>query len=487
MIVTTISQADNSDAMAKSDAKEKRSVAEEPTEEPPPKRVRRPESTQAQEKLSYPNPSCNRTLAKNVKVLPSPDITLEAKAFSTEASDLVSLRLNHVDIAKAKESGNESDLDVSTLPSTTNRRVRFASSCTDQKIHPKEREVHVGSSRTTWDRVIHIFSAFGICFFLFSSSFFQPAAKPVYRTSHLIPPKTGEAHANFTLRDFLLDPSGIHLGMAPSFFGFYGYFGALAAWEDELSNDNFDVLQERIDGVAGASAGAMAAVLLAAGIPPRTAAEFCTNITLPEFADFPGLLTIFRGNRFEQIMHNFLREQRPDSSLQLQDANIPVAVSGFDLQTLSGKVLIRGSMARAARSSATFPFLFQPVGWIDGDDNYIFVDGGIADTSGVAGLAALTMAGDQKKRVVNLVVGGFHLGQAPGPSDMPDGVEASEVLSISIQNLPQCGPWAMANGPLAVEGARRAMRASLDLPVYLGKEEGHYELHIDASSFIPSE
>ena len=68
---------------------------------------------------------------------------------------------------------------------------------------------------------------------------------------------------------------------------------------------------------------------------------------------------------------------------------------------------------------------------------------------------------------------------------MPEGVEAREVVSISLRNLPQCGPWAMSTGPLAVDGARLAMKKALDLPMYLGSEVGHYELHIDTSSFVP--
>ncbi len=287
-----------------------------------------------------------------------------------------------------------------------------------------------------------------------------------------------------TLRDFLLDTSGFYLGMAPSFFGFYGYFGALAAWEDELSNSTFNVLQQNINGVAGASAGAMAAILLAAGIPPQRAAEFCTTISLNDFADFPGLFTVFRGNKFEQIMDDFMRSQRPDSRLVLEEAEIPVAVSGFDIQRMQGRILRRGSMARAARASACFPFLFQPVGWVDGEENYLFVDGGITDTAGVAGLASLRSPGSPGRRVVNLVVGDFLGARAPGPSDLPDGVNATQLLSISIQRLPPCGPWNMPNGPLAVDAARRAMRASLDVPLFMGKEEGHYELHIDASHFV---
>lgn len=306
------------------------------------------------------------------------------------------------------------------------------------------------------------------------------------QSDHLIVPSYGTrsaSRANMTLREFLLHEDGIHLGMAPAFFGYYGYFGALAAWDDELSNSSFPILKRNIKSVAGASAGAMAAILIASGVPPRTAAEFCSTITLGDFADPPGLLTVFRGDKFESIMQDFMAAQNPDSSLQLQDSIIPVSVSGFDLLTMEGKLLTRGSMARAARASACFPFLFQPVGWVDKDQNYLFTDGGITDTSGLNGLGAFRDSGT-RKRVVNLVVGDFQFGSVPGPSLMPNGVDASEVVSISIRGLPQCGPWAMENGPLAVDGAHLAMKAALDLPMFSGIEEGHYVLHIDAASYV---
>jgi hypothetical protein len=274
--------------------------------------------------------------------------------------------------------------------------------------------------------------------------------------------------------------------MAPAFFGYYGYFGSLAAWDDELSNSTFALLKENIKSVAGASAGAMAAVLLASGISPRKAAEFCSSISLRDFADFPGLLTVFKGNKFEEIMHTFMATQNPDSSLKLEDSPIPVAVSGFDLLTMQGKVLTRGSMARAARASACFPFLFQPVGWIDNNENYLFTDGGITDMAGLNGLGAFQHHSNLKKRVVNLIVGEYQFGVIPGPSSMPPGINASEVVSISIRGLPQCGPHAMDKGPLAVQGAQLAMKKALDLPMYFGEEAGHYILHIDASPFVPT-
>jgi predicted acylesterase/phospholipase RssA len=267
--------------------------------------------------------------------------------------------------------------------------------------------------------------------------------------------------------------------MAPSFFGFYGYFGTLAAWEHAMSLDDVHFLREQIKGVAGASAGAMAAVLLAAGVSPRTAATHCESLTLESYADPPGVLAAFQGHLFEQIMDDFIQQETaPGFSRQLQDGIFPVAVSGFDLKTFTGKILSRGSMAKAARASASFPLLFQPAVWEHEDGTTSFlIDGGIADPMGVAGLAALNAS-----RIVNMVVGQFGETGAQGPSGMPG--EVSEVVSISIQNLPKGGPWAMANGPRAVEAARLAMLASLDLPLYKGKEKGHYELHIDASEFV---
>ncbi|CAB9514466.1 K07001 NTE family protein [Seminavis robusta] len=347
-----------------------------------------------------------------------------------------------------------------------------------------------------------------------AAAFFQRA--PSIRTfDHVIPPKhvvdtvakggvvdknvQGQMDAflsNVTLREFLTDPSGFHLGMAPSFFGFYGYFGSLAAWDEGLvtANQTSFLDTDKILSVAGASAGAMAAMLLAVGIPPRKAADFVGTIDLTTFADPPGVLSAFKGDKFEQLMFEFIQSQVPaDHSMQMQDSKIPVAVTGFDLQTLSTLVMTEGCVARSARASATFPFLFQPVHWLGGSDSesdsqdYVLIDGGVEDNCGLEGLS--TMEPGLQKRVVNMVVGNFGgvgTGVPPGPSEMPSGLSTSELLSISIRNLPQCGPWAMENGPIAVEGARRAMLASLDLPLYRGKEDGHYELHIDASSFVPA-
>jgi predicted acylesterase/phospholipase RssA len=100
---------------------------------------------------------------------------------------------------------------------------------------------------------------------------------------------------------------------------------------------------------------------------------------LDQYSDFPGWGALFRGDLFEALMYQFLMVQQQhqspsrggteyDSSSRtvvvqnLEDNPIPVAVSAFDLQTMSTPILTSGSMARSARASATFPGLFQPVG-----------------------------------------------------------------------------------------------------------------------------
>jgi len=301
--------------------------------------------------------------------------------------------------------------------------------------------------------------------------------------------------SDITLRDFLMSDTagmsgGFHLGMAPAFFGFYGYLGALAAWEDAMGSQI--LTKERMRSVTGASAGAMTAVLLATGIPPREAAEFCGTMTVDQFADFPGFGGVFRGDKFERIMRDFYRQYLgPDHSMRLEDTTIPVSVSAFDIQTMKGHILRRGNMARAARASATFPLLFQPVGWQDDDGkDYVFIDGGPGDLVGLRGLddtlvKELSRDSEQRLKVVNMVVGDYLGGVPPGAKVFSPSVAGSvDLVSITIRNLPACGPWAMDNGPRAVEAAFKAMTASLDTPLYRGQDDNHYELHIDASLFV---
>lgn len=284
-----------------------------------------------------------------------------------------------------------------------------------------------------------------------------------------------------TLRDVLMDDQrGFHLAMAPAFFGFYGYFGALAAWYETTGPT-----KPPIRSVTGASAGAMAAVLLAAGIAPQTAAEFCATVTLDQFADFPGYGALFKGDKFESMMETFLLAEGKSPPL-LEEAIIPATVSAFDLRRLRGTILQQGSMARAARSSATFPLLFQPVSWKNSTHEFTFIDGGIADMYGLMGLSE-TLDSFVPNRVINLSVGAFVGSRPPGPSFFTGRkVGTTDVFSVSLEGLPKPGPFALENGPLAYAAARKAMLQALDTPMEPVFEAGnshpnHFQLSIQVS------
>jgi hypothetical protein len=131
---------------------------------------------------------------------------------------------------------------------------------------------------------------------------FSPTSATITTTST----STSTEAVVLTLRDILTDSTtGFHLAIAPSFFGFFGYFGMIAAWLDDPQEHPYDdqptsfssVLDQfPIRSVVGASAGAMVAILLAANIAPIHAMTFVSNITLDQYSDFPGWGALFRGD-----------------------------------------------------------------------------------------------------------------------------------------------------------------------------------------------
>lgn len=354
-----------------------------------------------------------------------------------------------------------------------------------------------------------------------------PHLIPPHRSTESIIESVANPFSDITLRQFLSNSQGFHLAMAPAFFGFYVYFGVLTTFNENVmlpdeikdgkimlpvntANTNGEEDQEQaqeslLKSVAGTSAGAMAAALIASGLNPRESAEFVSSMTLTKFADPLGLGGMLKGNLFEEIMVNHLKRHKPDGeNVMLEDSIIPVAFTGFDLLSMSEKILTEGCMGRAARASATFPVLFQPVSWTDREskiehdgDGYLvrlkrqfisdalLIDGGVTDRAGIHGLAAL-LPNVNNKRIVTFAVDDVGSQGHLGPSAMPIGLHTSEVVSISIENAPGCGPWAMANGPRAVQAARDAIKAVLDLPMYKGEEAGHYVVRVDATAFIPA-
>ena len=298
-----------------------------------------------------------------------------------------------------------------------------------------------------------------------------------------------------TLREYLNHPDGFSMAFAPAFFGFFAYFGALTALEEETGGLIVPKIEKNeseecgLKSVAGASAGAMAAVMLAAGIQPRKAAEYVCTFNWGMVADPPGLGGLVKGSKFEEFMQSFIKETATRSgdgvgNVMLEDALVSVAVSAFDLFHMKGAILSRGCMAKAARSSAGFPGLFQPVSWKNEDGKMLLIDGGIRDGLGLNGLGAFSSKSARGLRIINMAVGDFGFNGPSGIEDLPHDIEAESLVSIAIVNTPLCGPWAMANGPRAVESARKAMASMLDTPLERGTSKNHYVLRVDASKWL---
>ncbi|KAL3776060.1 hypothetical protein HJC23_008215 [Cyclotella cryptica] len=308
-----------------------------------------------------------------------------------------------------------------------------------------------------------------------------------------------------TLREYLNHPNGFHMAFAPAFFGFFAFFGALIGLEEETNGrivpsistkNSCDVKLTtcKLKSVAGASAGTMATVMLACGIQPRQAAEFACTFTWRMVADPPGL-----GGCVKAFMRNFINyaaKVKSESStsnssapLQLEDALVPVAVSAFDLLRMKGILLLRGCMAKAARSSAGFPGLFQPNLWRHqhSERNWLpdmlLIDGGIKDCLGLNGLSIFSSPAPQKMRVINLIVGDFSFIGPNGMDGLPKDINADSLVSMTIVNTPMCGPWAMKNGPRAVELARKAMAAVLDCCMERGASDNHFIVRVDTSKW----
>jgi predicted acylesterase/phospholipase RssA len=149
--------------------------------------------------------------------------------------------------------------------------------------------------------------------------------------------------------------------------------------------------------VAGASAGAIAAVLIAAGAPPDwlerhlSELDFTELISRPKGRRFPtdgkrlstkiyNLIRfngVYDGSRIEDWVEARLRDLLPgvlNPKVQFSDLPRPVAVIAANLEIHGPKVWSSRttpdeSVAEAVRSSCTIPFFFQPHG--------PFVDGGV--------------------------------------------------------------------------------------------------------------
>lgn len=125
-----------------------------------------------------------------------------------------------------------------------------------------------------------------------------------------------------------------------------------------------------IDCVSGTSAGAIAAVGLAFGIPPRKMVELSKNLSWSNVSKF-GYSRL--GLNSNEPVSDIIREMV--GRVRIEDARIPLAIIATNIDTGERVILRKGSVAEAIMASTCLPGFFVPVK-IKGKK---LVDGGLVE------------------------------------------------------------------------------------------------------------
>lgn len=248
---------------------------------------------------------------------------------------------------------------------------------------------------------------------------------------------SGGMHRSASLRDWLAGEP-FTLVMSSGFFSFFAHCGIVSVLEEEGLTP---------EAVAGSSAGALTGGLWAAGLPAQEISEFYCSMDKAAFWDpapGPGFL---RGRLFRQML------RRMSPAARIEDCRIPVSVSAFDLLRFRVAAMKQGDFADVIYASCAVPFMFRPIRIGRG----YFVDGGVADRPGLAGVPPGT-------RVF------YHHIATRSPwrranSSALRVPERSNMISLVVRDLPRPGPNALELGREAWEMSRAALRQALDRPV----------------------
>jgi len=226
------------------------------------------------------------------------------------------------------------------------------------------------------------------------------------------------------------------LALSSGFFGFYAHTGAVEALTDELPPPAH---------TSGASAGALVAAAIGAGVSPKELMEELIGLERHDFWDpglGPGLL---RGRLFRDHLERLLPPR-------FADCPTPVSVAVHDVLLQRPRALAVGNLPAAVHASCAVPIMFHPVRI----GRRIFVDGGVSDRPGVVAMPP--------GRVL------FHHLASRSPwrrrgSSALDLPRRSGLVSLVIEGLPRVHPFALEAGRRALVAARAATRAALDQPI----------------------
>jgi NTE family protein len=210
------------------------------------------------------------------------------------------------------------------------------------------------------------------------------------------------------------------LSMSAGFFGFYAHAGFVAAL------DHFGLRPARI---TGSSAGALIGTCHAAGLDAAALTELLHALRRDHFWDPSFGRGLLRGQR----LHTFLADRLP--ARRFDELATPLTVSAWDLDQRRTVTLSAGDLVTAARASAAFPLLFQPVTL----DGLRLLDGGILDRPGL-------QATHEGERVL------YHHLKPDSPwrranSPTVDISPRAGLLQVCAGRLPRLGPYRMEEGP----------------------------------------
>jgi NTE family protein len=132
-----------------------------------------------------------------------------------------------------------------------------------------------------------------------------------------------------------------------------------------------------VDLVVGTSVGAIVGALYAAGVPASEIEGMASAVGWDQLTDLSSarVVRLLVSERLlsTQKMEKYLKDRIGEKSFA--DLKIPFACLATDIQTGEGIVLREGSVALAARASATMPGIFEPVPY----RHRLLIDGGVVD------------------------------------------------------------------------------------------------------------
>ena len=245
-------------------------------------------------------------------------------------------------------------------------------------------------------------------------------------------------HANNrTLKDWL-QSEPYTIALSSCYFGFFAHIGVLSALEDH------HVLPAKL---SGSSAGALAGSMWASGNSTTTLSSLLFTLNRESFWDPAPGIGLLKGERFRNTIVEMA------ASKTLEQCQVPIAVSTFDIKSRKTHVFRSGNLADCVYASCTVPLLFQPIRIA----KKLCFDGGIKDWAGCAGIS-------KREKVLRIALfsrNRYFLNHLPGEKSVDNEI----TRTITLSNLISVSPNSMHKGKSLFYQARNAMLKALETPI----------------------